>query len=179
MIACIPKGKIKQRNLMQKDIKIEEVLSDLQYFNKVEEAIEKDYVPLSFVTSIRTAYSNLVVNHGGKYYVSLTLASVVPHRGYDLLAFMSSSAVAKIIDCTKKENQELMFQSQLVPIGVYNPDEGICNPILYTQVIVKDDLSSVLENSLLEGNKLEPISEMNREGNISAILNEIIIVSEV
>lgn len=179
MLACIPKNKIRQCNLMQKNIKIEEVLSELEYFESEEEAIKNDCVPLSFVTSIRTAYSNLVVNHEGKYYVSLTLASVVPHIGYDLLAFMSSSAVAKVIDCTKKENQELMFQSQLVPVGVYNPDVGICNPIIYSQVVIKDDLSDSLNNSLLEGNSLESISDMKREGNMSAILNEIILVSEV
>lgn len=178
MIACISKTLLKQKNAVQKDVDIESILNNLEYFNDVKEALEKGYVPVSFITSIRTAYSNFVVKHNDKYYVSLNLAEVLPHKGYDLLMFMSSSAVAKVMDCTKRENQNIMFNSQFMPIGVYNPDVGICNPIIYCHIIVKDELAERLEKALLDGNTLEPIKSMDKTHNISALLNEIIEVKE-
>ena len=178
MIACISKTLLKQKNVVQKDVDIESILNRLEYFNDVKEALEKGYVPVSFITSIRTAYSNLVVKHNDKYYVSLNLAEVLPHKGYDLLMFMSSSAVAKVMDCTKRENQNIMFNSQFMPIGVYNPDVGICNPIIYCHIIVKDELAERLEKALLDGNTLELIESMDKTNNISALLNEIIEVKD-
>ena len=65
-----------------------------------------------------------------------------------------------------------------MPIGIYNPDVGICNPIIYCHIIVKDELAERLEKALLEGNTLEPIEFMDKTNNISALLNEIIEVKE-
>lgn len=182
MIACLKKDLLKQCNRVQKDVLLEEVLEKLRYFSTREDALKEDCVPVCFITSIRTAYSNLVVernNEGVKrYYVSLNLNQILPHKGYDLLAFMSSLAVAKVIDCTIPKNQELMFNSQFMPIGVYNPDPGICDPIIYSHVIINDTNLEALNSALIAENKLVPIKDMRTAGNLSALLNELILVKE-
>lgn len=183
MIACLKKDLLKQNIRVQKNVKLDKVLDDLKYFDTREEAYKEDYVPVCFVTAVRTAYSNLVVEHevdhlGQRNYVSLNLSQVLPHKGYDLMMFMSSLAVAKMIDCTKQENQRLMFSSQFNPIGVYNPDPGICDPVIYSHVIINDDKVEDLRASLLPGNKLVSIQDMNTKGNLKELLNELIIVKE-
>lgn len=181
MIACLKKDLIKQCNRVQKDVMLEDLLNELQYFNTREEAFAEECVPICFVTSVRTAYSNCVVEHETdrkRYYVSLNLSQVLPHKGYDLLAFMSSLAVAKVIDCTIPKNQELMFNSQFMPIGVYNPDPGICDPVIYSHVIIEDTNADALKDALIEGNQLVPIKDMKHEGNLSELLKELIIVKE-
>lgn len=181
MIACIDKSLLKVRVSVQKDVDVEEVLSKLQFFNTREEAYESGCVPLCFCTSVRTAYTNMVVEHETdrkRYYVSLNLNQALPHKGYDLVAYLSSLAVAKLIDCTLPENHKLMFNSQFTPIGVYNPDPGICDPIIYSHVIIKDDNLEALKSALLEGNQLVSIKDMNRKGNLLALLNEVLIVKE-
>lgn len=94
------------------------------------------------------------------------------------MMFMSSLAVAKMIDCTKPENQRLMFSSQFSPIGVYNPDPGICDPVIYSHIVINDDKVEDLRASLLPGNRLVPIESMNTKGNLKELLNELIIVKE-
>ena len=183
MIACLKKDLLKQNIRVQKNVKLDKVLESLKYFDTREEAYKEDYVPVCFVTAVRTTYSNLVVEHevdhlGQKNYVSLNLSQVLPHKGYDLMMFMSSLAVAKIIDCTKQENHKLMFNSQFMPIGIYNPDPGICDPVIYCHVIISDDNSESLSKSLLPGNRLVPITRMTTEGNLRPLLNEIILVKE-
>lgn len=183
MIACLKKDLLKQNIRVQKNVKLDKVLNDLKYFDTREEAYKEDYVPVCFVTAVRTAYSNLVVEHevdhlGQRNYVSLNLSQVLPHKGYDLMMFMSSLAVAKMIDCTKPENQRLMFSSQFSPIGVYNPDPGICDPVIYSHIVINDDKVEDLRASLLPGNKLVSIQDMNTKGNLKELLNELIIVKE-
>ena len=182
MIACLKKDLLKRSLWVQKDIKLDEIMDELQYFNTREEAYKEDCVPVCFATTLRTAYTNLVVEHdtdsGIKNYVSVNLNQVLPHKGYDLVTFMSSLAVAKIIDCTKQENHKLMFNSQFMPIGIYNPDPGICDPVIYCHVIISDDNAESLSKSLLPGNRLVPITRMTTEGNLRPLLNEIILVKE-
>ena len=183
MIACLKKDLLKQNIRVQKDVKLDKVLESLEYFDTREEAYKEDCVPVCFATAVRTAYTNLVVEHevdhlGQRNYVSLNLSQVLPHKGYDLMMFMSSLAVAKMIDCTKPENQRLMFSSQFSPIGVYNPDPSICDPVIYSHIVINDDKVEDLRASLLPGNRLVPIESMNTQGNLKELLNELIIVKE-
>ena len=159
MIACLKKRPAQTEYSGAENVKLDKVLESLKYFDTREEAYKEDYVPVCFVTAVRTAYSNLVVEHevdhlGQRNYVSLNLSQVLPHKGYDLMMFMSSLAVAKMIDCTKPENQRLMFSSQFSPIGVYNPDPGICDPVIYSHIVINDDKVEDLRASLLPGNRL-------------------------
>lgn len=182
MIACLKKDLLKQNLKVQKSIELERVLDDLKYFNTREEAYAEECVPVCFVTAVRTAYTNLVVEHetehGSRNYVSLNLGQVLPHKGYDLVTYMSSLAVAKLVDCTNHESQRLMFNSQFIPIGLYNPDPGVCDPVIYSYVVVNDDKVETLRELLLPGNRLVPIESMNTQGNLKELLNELIVVKE-
>lgn len=185
MIACLRKDLLKQNLKVQKDalsVPLEEILNELKYYDTREEAYVEECVPVCFVTAVRTAYTNLVVEHetaiGKRNYVSLNLGQKLPHKGYDLLTYMSSLAVSKVIDCTNHESQRLMFNSQFCPIGVFNPDPGICDPVIYCHVIINDDKVDALRELLLPGNRLVPIQDMTTQGNIKELLNELVVVKE-
>lgn len=183
MIACISKTSFKEVNEVQKNLRLGDILRDnIKFFESKEKALEEDYVPISFLTTVRTAYSNMVVEKsvekGKRYYTSLLLNSVVVHRGYDLLMYMTSVGVSKCIDISKPENNELLMNSQFVPVGVYNPDVGAFNPMIYCQVVFNDNSVETLQNALLDGFSLVSIKDMQRQGNLSVVLSEIFEVKE-
>ena len=182
MIACVDTNLLNKSKEIQKDINVEKIISSIKYFESKEVALKDGFVPLCFATTVRTNYSNLVVQHNhkgfNKYYVTLHITDPIPHKGYDLVMFMSSVAISKLMDCTQQNTQKLMFNSQFIPLGLYNPDPSICDPILYSQVVVHDDMRNELEYALLEGNTLVPICNIDTLGNFTKLVDEIIIVKE-
>ena len=95
MILCVDIKALKTSEEVQKDVVLEDLLNNhTKYYDDVKEALLDNFVPLDFSTSIRSIYSNLVVENskfGGKrYYTNITDVQPFPHKGYDLIMFLSS-----------------------------------------------------------------------------------------
>lgn len=180
MIACVNLKETPVKDTMNKEVKLEEVLNSIKYFSDENEALKEGYVPLTFATSVRTCYSNLVVvNKLGKCYHTLSISDVLPHKGYDLAMFMSSVSVSKFLDVTLPENQKMMFSAKFTPIGLYNPDPLLCNPIVYCHIIVNDCYVEQLRGALKEDYSLKPIDDIDFTNNLFALRRELLIVREV
>lgn len=194
-VAHIQKSILTESPKIQKHKGVLDSLQNIKFFEPKD--CPDDYVPVSFATTLRTARTNLVVEHEAKlkyenmaehkpkektyptYYRSFTLAD--EHINFnEVLEFMASLAVRESIDVSCPDVSKLLMTSQFIPIGLYNPDMGLCNPIFYSHVIFNDDLKSQLESALLEGNRLIPIQQIKRPTmNLGELLNHIIIISEV
>lgn len=199
-ILCVLKDSLKESPHMQKQKAVLDVLNKVEFFPT--ESIPDEYVPVSFATTLRTACTNLVVENispmevvklppysSNKNFVEehtrytyakfLSLTdTTIDYKGLDLLMYMSGLAVNCYFDTTSPEASPLVMTSQFLPIGLYNPDMGLCNPIFYSQVIFNDGLNFKLKDVLYEGNCLVPISEMHKENNLPEILKQIVIVKE-
>lgn len=186
MILCIPKDILPQSKDVQRNVDLGKLLESAKYFESVESALKHDpvHVPVDFMVTMRSAYSNLVLERSPdtpekekRYYINMTNVDLLPHKGYDLTMYLSSVG---IISSFQSSNSffEVMMKSQYCPIGLYNPDPDLLNPIFYSHVILADEAVSEAEKFLLKGNAFVPIAEMKREGNIPAVLDTIILVKE-
>ena len=96
MILCIDTKALKTSPKVQKDIDIEDLLNNhTKYCQDVKEALECGYVPLDFSTSIRSMYSNLVVQRNiedkHKYYINTLKRSLT--KGLILVDYKLSAVV--------------------------------------------------------------------------------------
>lgn len=148
MILCVDIEQLKMLISVQKDVDIDKLLREhTKYFDSEEKALEENFAPLNFVVTVRTAYSNKVLQCTEKekdikrYYKALGVTDPLPHKGYDLVMYLTSIGIMHCVDY-KLGFDEVMMKSQFMPIGVINTFP-IANPIIYSQVI--------LEDSTLEG----------------------------
>lgn len=187
MILCVDSRWLMKSPDVQKKINLEDILNHTKYFNSVEEALkceEAVHVPLDFMVTVRSAYTNLVLEKDcedtsdKRYYINLTHVDLLPHKGYDLVMYMTSVGVMHSVNPTSMAFNEVMMKSQFCPIGLYNPDPDIMNPIVYSQVVLHDDAVEQYDSYLREGFRFVHIDNMKREGNLSAILDTIIRVEE-
>lgn len=183
MILCVDTKHLKTSDKVQKDINLEELLKDhTKYFYTVEEALEENYVPLDVSTAIRSMYSNLVVERdtadGKKYYVNLTNIDKFVHKGYDLLMYLTSIGVMHCVDYKMGFDDVMLQHSQFCPIGIYNPDPSLINPIIIVHIVMSDEGAESLRDYLKGNVKLVPISSIHHENNIRALLDEIVEVKE-
>lgn len=183
MILCVNTSALTVSNKMQKDVHLGDLLKKhTKYFDTVEDALKEKYVPLDVSTTIRSMYSNKVVEirKGDKtnYYVNLTHIDKFIHEGYDLLMYLSSIGVMHTVNYNFKFDEVMMKHSQFYPIGLYNPDPSVMNPILLTHIILSDEGAELFRAFLREDCSLVPINSMTREGNVTALLDEIIEVKE-
>ena len=165
-----------------KDIKLGDILvNDTKYFDSVEEARKENYVPLDFAVTVRSAYTNKVleisVESAKRYYTNLTNIDVLPHKGYDLVMYLASIGLMHHINYSPTFD-DIMLKSQFDVIGVINHDPEVFNPIVYSQIILEDSTTDEFSMYLKEGRRLVPISEMKERGNLVAILDNIIEVKE-
>lgn len=163
---------------MQKDINLEELLNNhIKYYIDEEEALKDNYVPLDISTTIRSMYSNLVVeretDERKSYYVNISNIGKLPHKGYDLLMYISSIGVLHTVEYTLEFDRVMLEHSQFCPIGLYNPDPDIINPIILVHIVLSDEGIELLRNYLLGNCKLVPIRHIMYEGNLKALLDEI------
>lgn len=183
MILCIDKNNIPQAQEVQRSVRLDEILSHTKYFNNTEEALKSSYVPIDFMVSIRSAYTNLVLERDcedineKRYYINMTQVDTLPHKGYDLIMYLASVGIITSVNYTL-EVDKIMMQSQFCPIGFYNPNPDIMNPIVYSQVILLDETAEQFQKYLKDGCRLVHIRDMQTEGNLSAILDTIICVKE-
>lgn len=184
MILCISNTILKDKvnSELQKNLKLDEdILFYTRYFNSVEEALEENCTPIDFMVSVRSAYSNQVLQRKSgeefRYYVNMTNVDLLPHKGYDLIMYLSSIGLMSCVNY-KYEFNDIMMMSQFIPIGLYNPDPAVINPIIYSHVILSDDTVEAFKTFLKEDIELVPIKDMQTQGNLPAILESIFEVKE-
>lgn len=185
MILCVDSQAIKTSPDVQRDVNLEEIINDhTKYFDSVEEALKEKYVPLDFSVSVRSIYSNLVLQidkgEEKRYYVNLTEVQPFIHKGYDLIMYLTSIGLMHSIDYKLGFDEVMLKHSQFQPVGLYNPDSSIINPIIYTHIIMSDEGVVYLVDYLKNDRKFASISSMreNCKGNIPALLDTIIEVKE-
>ena len=183
MILCIDTRALKTSPDVQKDVNLEDLLlNHTKYYDTAEDAVKDKYVPLDFSVSVRSLYSNLVLQidkgEQKRYYTNLTNVQQFVHKGYELIMYLTSIGLMHSVDYKLGFDDLMMKHSQFMPIGLYNPDSAIINPIIYCHVLISDEGAKELPNYLKGDRELVPISQMCREGNISALIDTIIEVKE-
>ena len=184
MLLCVDKTALETSHEVQKAVKLEEIINNhTKYYDSVEEALKDRFVPIDFCVSIRSIYSNRVVQttkeDGRKiYYTNVTDIQPFPHKGYDLIMYLSSICVMHNVTY-KNGFDELMFKhSQFSPIGLYNPDPLVLNPIIYVHIILSDEGIEELPKYLKEDREIVNISDIEKGGCLTALLNTLIEVKE-
>jgi len=185
MILCVDTQAIKCAYEVQKNVNLQDILAKhTKFYPTVEEALEAKYVPLDFAVTVRTLYSNKVMQieteNGVRYYTNLTQIPQYIHKGYDLIMFLASIGMMHNIDYARDFDEVMTKHSQFDCLGFYNPDPMVLNPIIYSHILISDEGAPEIEKFFKSGRKFVTIKEMNENcvGNIPAILNEIIEVKE-
>lgn len=183
MILCVDTTALKTSPDVQRDVNLEDIINNhTKYYDTVEDAVKDKYVPLDFSVSVRSLYSNLVLQidkgEEKRYYTNLTNVQPFVHKGYDLIMYLTSLGLMHSVDYKLGFDDLMMSQSQFMPIGLYNPDSALINPIIYTHVLVSDEGAKELVKYLKSDRELVSIESMSRTGNISALLDTIIEVKE-
>ena len=75
-------------------------------------------------------------------------------------------------------DEVMLEHSQFVPIGLYNPDPTIINPIIYSHILISDVGAKEFDKYLKKGRRFLPISDIKKEGNLYALLDTLIITKE-
>ena len=183
MIMCIDSTKLKRNYNVQKDVKLEDLLlNHTKFYTSSEEAYKDLYVPLDFAVTVRSMYSNKVLQikseEGYLYYTNLADIPRFVHRGYDLVMYLASIAMLKNINY-RIEYDELMFKhSQFNCIGLFNPLPEVINPKIYSHIILSDECLEEFSTYLKEGREMIDISDMKTDGNYPSLIKEIIEVNE-
>lgn len=188
MILCVDTKALKTSAEVQTNVKLEDIInSHTKYYDSVEEALKDNYVPLDFSVSIRTLYSNLVVEIDAKtedgndkkmYYTNMSQVQQFIHKGYDLIMYLTSIGVMMNVNYSLGFDEVMLEHSQFVPIGLYNPDPTIINPIIYSHILISDVGAKEFDKYLKKGRRFLPISDMKKEGNLYALLDTLIITKE-
>lgn len=188
MILCVDTKALKTSKSVQKDIDLEDLLSNhTKYYDSVEEAFKDDFAPLDFCITTRSMYSNLVMQiteeeHPPVYYKNLSQIQPFVHSGYDLIMYLSSIALMHSIDYKLGFDELMCKHSQFQLIGIYNPDPAIFNPVIYSHIVLSDEGAEEMKDYLKSNVEFVPISVMNENrelgGNLTALLDTIIEVKE-
>lgn len=183
MILCVDTTALKSSPDVQKDVNLEDLLNNhTKYYDSVEEALEDNYVPLDFSVTVRSIYSNLVLQIDSgeqkRYYVNLTNVQPFVHKGYDLVMYLTSIGLMHNVDYKLGFDELMMKHSQFVPMGLYNPDTLLLNPIIYSHVLISDEGIKELPKYLKGDRELVHVKDMKELGNIPALLRTIIEVKE-
>lgn len=144
MILCVDTRHLDTAPYVQKDIDLGDILlNHTKYYESVAEAEKDLYVPLDFSTSVRTVYTNKVlqIKEGDKYlyYVNHTNVGQFIHRGYDLVMYLSAIGLMSYVDYSYAFDDTMLKYSEQKPMGLYNPDPGFFNPIVYSHIIIADE----------------------------------------
>lgn len=184
MFLCVPKEKVSESKEVQKKIDIEWLLSDIKLFENIED-IEEGFIPVNFLTTIRTVYTNKlvtrIVDDCEINYTSISKEipeTVSIFKGEDLLAYVSSLGISVAYNPSDSEVQKLMVKSKFLPIGIYY---SVFYPYVffYSQVIISDDYLKEMEELLNKQLfKIIDIKDKKTKGNIRKINEEIKVIGE-
>lgn len=181
MILCVDASKIKEEEDVQRSIDLGDVvLNRTKYFESADEAVKEKYVPLDFCVGVRTVYSNKVaeIEQDGafKYYVNYTNVEKFIHEGNDLIMYLAALGLMQYVDYSYAVDDFMVKHSTIQQIGLYNPNAGVINPIVYSHIIIEDSAVEQFNTLAKTGVKFVPITDMKREGNIPALLDKYVIV---
>jgi hypothetical protein len=181
---CIKIKAMKTAPEVQKDANLEDLLlRHTKYYPTVEEALNDLYVPLDFAVTLRSIYSNKVMQiseEGVKYYTNIVEVPQYVHKGYDLIMYLASIGVMTNINYAKEFDEVMMKYSQYQCIGLYNPAPEVINPIIYSHIYIADEGVKEIENFFKAGRKFVDIREakQNCAGCIPALMNTLIEAKE-
>lgn len=183
MFLCIDTQVLKTSPEVQKDVLLEDLLlKHTKCYDTMESALKDKFVPLDFCVSVRSMYSNLVMQidkgEEKRYYVNLTEIQPFIHKGYDLVMYLASIGVMSSIDYSLGFEDVMVKHSQFDAIGLYNVDPSIINPIVYSHIILSDEGAEEFKKYLKSGRSLVPISDIIEKGNIPALLHTLVEVKE-
>jgi len=110
--------------------------------------------------------------------VNLTKIQPFVHKGYDLIMYLCSIGVMQSVDYQLGFDDLMMKHSQFQPIGLYNSDPALINPIVYSHIIISDEGIKELHKYLKPDRSLVKISDINFHGNLKALIDTLIEVKE-
>lgn len=182
-VLCVDTSVLRQvPDKVQRDIDLEDILNNHTKLFTREEKIVEPYLPLDFAISVRSVYDNTVVQSdaGNKvlYYTNMTCIGDLPHKGLDLIMYLSSLGVLHLLDYTAECGEIMMKHSQHQPIGLYNPNPRYFHPIIYSHVILSDEGMKLLTPHFKKHCSVVPISGIVPLGNIKALTDTLIIVDK-
>lgn len=180
MILCIDTTALKtDPQKVQKDVNLKDLLlNHTRYYDSTEEAYKDKYVPLDFCMSVRSLYTNLVLEIDGKdkklYYRNMTNVPEVIHKGYDLVMYMTGLGLMYDVVYHQGFEEIMVKYTQFQCLGLYNMNTDLMNPIIYSQVLLSDEGVDKMKPYLKDGRRFVPISSMRKKGNIIPILDTLI-----
>lgn len=180
MILCIDTTALKtDPQRVQKDANLKDLLlNHTRYYDSTEDAYKDKYVSLDFCMSVRSLYTNLVLEIDGKdkklYYRNMTNVPEVIHKGYDLVMYMTGLGLMYDVVYRQGCDEIMMKHSQFQCLGLYNMNTDLMNPIIYSQVLLSDEGVDKIKPYLKDGRRFVPISSMQKKGNIIPILDTLI-----
>lgn len=150
---------------IQKDGEVVNSILESLTFIEEDKVYEEGCTPVDVAVSIRSAYTNKVLlcpyGEAKRMYHNITRLPEVSHKGYDLVTYYASIATMQVCDFSKilptELSEKVMLHSKFDFLGVYNPNPDLINPILYCQVILKDDTVDTFESVLKEGYEMKDI----------------------
>ena len=185
MILCVNTKSIPTSKDVQRDVNLEDIINNhTKYYESASEALKDGYAPLDFCVTVRSMYTNLVLqadkDSEKRYYTNLSNVQEFVHKGYDLIMYLTSIGLMHNVNYDLGFDEVMMKHSQFQPIGLYNPEIPFTNPIIYSHVIMSDEGVEELKKFLKEDRGFVHINAMNefRKGNIVALLDTIIEVKE-
>lgn len=178
---------LKVSDSVQRDINLEDILlNHTQFYDDKERALQDGYIPLQFATTVRTVFSNRVVgtksstkiNNHPIYYINLSNIEMFPHKGLDLVMYLSSIALFSIVEY-RKGFDDLMLHSEFQSIGIYNPDPTVVDPIIYNHIYIDDSWEKDFEKYMNDNSKWYDIKAVKKEHplNLKAIIDTLIITT--
>jgi hypothetical protein len=189
MILAIKKSSISIKPYVQQEIDLERlIIKETKFFDDEECAEKEGYIPLYVLVSIRTIYTNKVVeikhDYGVRYYKVNSLddnLNVDPIEGYNYLYKAMSKPMMELLN--KAKDTDYMFRlfvamnSQPLVMGLYYSNKKQC-PIIYAQVIFNDNSVNNLGNYVEGDCRLIDIKDMKDEGGLVEIEKLITILKE-
>ena len=178
---------LKVSNSVQRDIDLEDILlNHTRFYDDKDRALKDGFIPLQFATTVRTVFSNRVVGvkdktkiKTPKYYINLGKVEMFPHKGLDLVMYLSSVALFNIVEY-KKGFDDLMLHSEFQSIGIYNPDPTVFDPIIYSHIYIDDSWEKDFEKYMNGRSEWYDIESVKKHYplNIKALIDTLIITSK-
>lgn len=185
MILCVDTHALNTSHHVQKDVDLEDILlHHTKYYDSVEEAEKDFYVPLDFSVSVRTVYTNEVLQISGEknplYYVNHTNVGLFSHKGLDLIMYLSAIGLMSYVNYSYAFDDTMLKHSVHQPIGLYNPDPGFINPIVYSHIIIEDCALDTFKTFLKPGVEFVSLDTMRTrtDGNLISLLDTLITVKK-
>ena len=184
----VDKNVLKVSNEVQRDIDIEDILlNHTRVYDDDKRANIDGFVPLTFSTSVRTVYTNKVVQilrkslrgNTSEYCVHLGRIELLPHRGLDLIMYLSSISLFHMVNY-REGFDDVMLHSEFQNIGIYNPNPDLISPMIYSHIYIDDSWEKDFEKYLNERSKWYDIDSVKKHYplNIKALIDTLIITSK-